>query len=217
MEGIQMAQMLADLSDINAAEARAAKALVNANKHLTSEPSSPTGIPTIHEMHQVTGATHSDSHLAPPKRPVDMVRSESSDGRTGRNGSPHSYPIFHHRRMLTSPPMSRCASATPSIPGTPRRELEVSLEPVGVFFPPRSRLELWLTGARPWQDDDADKAATIMRLYEIRAKLRQHHDNDALSRAREKIAALAEKQRLHQQQQGATSPGLDEDKHSPHD
>jgi hypothetical protein len=190
MEGIQMAQMLADLSDINAAEARAAKALVNANKHLTSEPSSPTGIPTIHEMHQVTGATHSDSHLAPPKRPVDMVRSESSDGRTGRNGSPHSYPIFHHRRMLTSPPMSRCASATPSIPGTPRRELE---------------------------DDDADKAATIMRLYEIRAKLRQHHDNDALSRAREKIAALAEKQRLHQQQQGATSPGLDEDKHSPHD
>jgi hypothetical protein len=171
MDALQLAQVLADLSSLaEAQEAAAAKNLVNSNKkheteHVAARPPPPpsTSAP----------ATHSEVHgmLAPPKRPAAMVRSESSEGISARTASPYASSLFHHRRMFTSPPMSRCSSATPSIPGTPRREPE---------------------------HDEHDKAAMIMALYSLRAKL-NNPDNTALNKARDKIAAIAEGQRLQEQ------------------
>ena len=46
-------------------------------------------------------------------------------------------------------------------------------------------------------DDDLERASTLMALYDIRAKLKQQ-DNQSLSKAREKINALAAKQQAHQ-------------------
>jgi hypothetical protein len=42
-------------------------------------------------------------------------------------------------------------------------------------------------------EGDIDRAATLMALYDIRAKLKQQ-DNTSLAKAREKIAALAARQ-----------------------
>ncbi|KAI5466304.1 hypothetical protein BGZ63DRAFT_420800 [Mariannaea sp. PMI_226] len=72
------------------------------------------------------------------------------------------------RRILISSPGSRSASAANSIPGTPRR-VDSDAE------------------------DDAERAATLIALYDIRAKLKQQ-DNSSLMRAREKINAIAAKQ-----------------------
>ncbi|KAI1203051.1 hypothetical protein F5X97DRAFT_284725 [Nemania serpens] len=70
---------------------------------------------------------------------------------------------------LFSPPLSRTNSATPwSIPGTPRGETT--------------------------SDSDVDRASTLLSLYEIRAKLKEQ-DNSSLMKAREKINALAAKQK----------------------
>lgn len=42
-------------------------------------------------------------------------------------------------------------------------------------------------------EDEVDRASTLMSLYEIRAKIKQQ-DNTSLMRAREKIQALAARQ-----------------------
>jgi hypothetical protein len=220
MDALQLAQVLADLSSLaEAQEAAAAKNLVNSNKkheteHVAARPPPPpsTSAP----------ATHSEVHgmLAPPKRPAAMVRSESSEGISARTASPYASSLFHHRRMFTSPPMSRCSSATPSIPGTPRREPEVRLleeddeeedkrghaaatpnrywasqEAVVLL---RRHDMMALTGVHAVKHDEHDKAAMIMALYSLRAKL-NNPDNTALNKARDKIAAIAEGQRLQEQ------------------
>ncbi|KAK0657207.1 hypothetical protein B0T16DRAFT_401160 [Cercophora newfieldiana] len=110
MESIQLAQMLADLSDLNAAEAQAAVALVNANKSL---PPGPTSAP--------------ESSKAPAEAPVrpgqrHHQRMGSASSIISRTASPAKFDKFG-RRILT-PPMSRTNSAQGSIPGTPRAELE---------------------------------------------------------------------------------------------
>jgi hypothetical protein len=43
-------------------------------------------------------------------------------------------------------------------------------------------------------DDDLERAATLMALYEIRAKLKDQDNSRNLSKLREKIAALHAKQ-----------------------
>ena len=63
--------------------------------------------------------------------------------------------------------MTRSSSSHGSLPGTPRRESE--------------------------NEDEVDRASTLMSLYEIRAKIKQQ-DNSSLMRAREKIQALAARQ-----------------------
>ncbi|KAJ2990211.1 hypothetical protein NUW58_g3069 [Xylaria curta] len=76
-------------------------------------------------------------------------------------------------RRIFSPPLSRTNSATPSsIPGTPRGDHAA--------------------------DSDVDRAASLLSLYEIRAKLKEQ-DNSSLIKAREKINALAAKQQQQQQ------------------
>ncbi|KAK0731253.1 hypothetical protein B0H67DRAFT_478506 [Lasiosphaeris hirsuta] len=111
MESIQLAQMLADLSDLNAAqEAHAAVALVNANKSLDA-----TSAP--HSL--ADPSKHLDSApVRPGQRHHQRVNSTSSI--ISRTASPAKFDKFG-RRILT-PPLSRTNSAQGSIPGTPRRE-----------------------------------------------------------------------------------------------
>ncbi|KAM0280395.1 hypothetical protein ACHAQH_004109 [Verticillium albo-atrum] len=116
MESLQMAQMLADLSSLNATEPSAAAALVTANK-------------AIQKVEQ-------DSHSLAPRRPSDDLRraqSAQSYPRASATGtsSPASGsgaatgPARHDkfgRRILMSPPLTRTNSAQGSVPGTPRRD-----------------------------------------------------------------------------------------------
>ncbi|KAK0618514.1 hypothetical protein B0T17DRAFT_341545 [Bombardia bombarda] len=110
MESIQLAQMLADLSDLNAAqEAQAAVALVNANKNAAS--AGPTAADAA--------ARHMDP---PPVRPGQRhhQRVNSSSSIISRTASPAKFDKLGRR--LYTPPLSRTNSAQGSIPGTPRKE-----------------------------------------------------------------------------------------------
>lgn len=89
-----MAQMLADISDLSAADARAAAALVNANKNLPTDPPLPS---------QAQGQTDSTK----PSR----ASSSTPAARLDQLG----------RRVLT-PPLTRTNSNQNSMPGTPRGE-----------------------------------------------------------------------------------------------
>ncbi|KAI0164937.1 hypothetical protein GGR57DRAFT_218137 [Xylariaceae sp. FL1272] len=99
MEALQLAQMLADLNDLQAAQdQKSAKALVSANKTLdVKDPSQP-----LSQTHHKRSATEG--------------RIASSAGSTSRMTDKFGRRIF-------SPPLSRTNSATPSsVPGTPRGE-----------------------------------------------------------------------------------------------
>jgi len=116
MESIQLAQMLADLSDLNAAqEAQAAVALVNANKSLSL--ATPASAPT-------SATEPLKAPTEPPVRPGQRhhQRMGSTSAIISRTASPAKFDKFA-RRILT-PPMSRTNSTQGSIPGTPRAELE---------------------------------------------------------------------------------------------
>ena len=146
MESIQLAQMLADLSDLNAAvrpalvrcssdqlwflrlvrhssseymilisvqESHAAVALVNANKTTTADSNSPAEqLPTRPGLrhHKRTGSGGSAA--------------STGSSFMSRTASPAKFDKYG-RRLLT-PPNTRTNSAYGSIPGTPRRESEVS-------------------------------------------------------------------------------------------
>ncbi|KAL2155113.1 hypothetical protein VTH82DRAFT_3789 [Thermothelomyces myriococcoides] len=160
MESIQLAQMLADLSDLNAAESHAANALVNANKAGSTSTAADSG-------------SSSDQRPARPSLRHHKRTGSSGSAASGsssfisRTASPARFDKYG-RRLLT-PPNTRTNSAYGSIPGTPRRESEPT-------------------------DDDVERANSLMTLYEIRAKLRDQHNSQNLTRLREKIAALHAKQ-----------------------
>ncbi|KAM7202163.1 hypothetical protein V8F33_002880 [Rhypophila sp. PSN 637] len=112
MESIQLAQMLADLSELNtAAENQAALNLVNANKNTTT--SAPATVPKSN----LDGSTKGPEQgpVRPGQRHHQRVGSSSLASRTN---SPAKFDTIG-RRILT-PPMSRTNSAQGSIPGTPR-------------------------------------------------------------------------------------------------
>ncbi|KAK6193604.1 chromatin modification- protein eaf6 [Pestalotiopsis sp. IQ-011] len=180
MEALQLAQMLADLNDLQAAQDQgAAKALVAANKNLERAVGSkdvPT--PTSQPQSKGAGTPAVDSRTATPA------------GRFDKLG-----------RRIFSPPMSRTNSFTPStssMPGTPRKEDVRDARPSGTCA--------FLTDTDMFNqiDGDIDRASTLLSLYEIRAKLKEQ-DNSSLMKAREKINALAAKQaqlaKQHQQSQ----------------
>ncbi|KAM5351730.1 hypothetical protein ACJ41O_004453 [Fusarium nematophilum] len=102
MESLQLSQVLADLSNLGAAEQEAAAAIVNANA-----PSKPT--------HSRSEAPASVSTSSPAthhqRRPSGLQRHWSSEGKFDKFG----------RRILVNSPSSRSGSAHNSIPGTPRR------------------------------------------------------------------------------------------------
>ncbi|KAL0939101.1 uncharacterized protein CTRU02_205711 [Colletotrichum truncatum] len=190
MESLQLAQMLADLSSLNAAEPNAAAALVTANKAIETVEKSGTGI---------TAPTAT-------KRPTDELRRAHSS-QTSRPGTGTATPVrvdkFGRRIMMSPPALSRSNSAQGSIPGTPKGGSDV-----WIFAPissPQQRLydqSKTYIGVVEQGEDDLDRASTLMALYEIRAKLKQQ-DSSSLMKAREKIADLAQRQQQQQQQGGS--------------
>ncbi|KAK4129289.1 hypothetical protein N657DRAFT_639881 [Parathielavia appendiculata] len=173
MESIQLAQMLADLSDLHAAhDSQAARALVNASKSLptssqstsSAEPSKPPEpIPSRPGLrnHKRTGSTGSQASTA--------------SSFMSRTASPAKFDKYGRR--IATPPNTRTNSAYGSIPGTPRRDSEQ-------------------------MDDDVDRANTLMALYEIRAKLKDQDSSRNLSKLREKVAALHAKQMQAEKKDG---------------
>ncbi|KAJ0313708.1 hypothetical protein COL5a_003369 [Colletotrichum fioriniae] len=198
MESLQLAQMLADLSSLNAAEPNAAAALVTANK----------AIQTVEK----TNANPAAPGL--PRRPTDELRRvhthSSQTSRTGTGtASPARVDKFGRRIMMSPPALSRSNSAQGSIPGTPKRDSDVrSTTTTTLQHQPQplgTGQRAYVMGAEQ-AEDDMDRASTLMALYEIRAKLKQQ-DNSSLMKAREKIADLAARQ---QQQQTTATPGKKE-------
>ncbi|CAJ2501824.1 Uu.00g046770.m01.CDS01 [Anthostomella pinea] len=99
MEALQMAQMLADLNDLQAAQDQSAsKALVGANKTLDQK--NQLQVPQPQERNHRRSATES--------RVISSTSGRSLSDKFG-------YRIF-------TPPLTRNNSSTPSCPGTPRGE-----------------------------------------------------------------------------------------------
>ncbi|KAK2612466.1 hypothetical protein QQS21_001570 [Conoideocrella luteorostrata] len=99
MESLQLSQVLADLSNLGAAEPEAAAAIVNVK------------VPSIKIEQQSSPTSNPQSA---PQRPSTMKRSWSSE--------PGVPPRFDKlgRRILVNPSGSRTGSAANSTPGTPR-------------------------------------------------------------------------------------------------
>lgn len=153
MESLQLSQVLADLSNLGAAEPEAAAAIVSANIPVVQ-----ITRPRLDDPTNSASASASPSHQL---RPSGLQRAWSSDTKFDKFG----------RRILINSP-SRSGSAANSIPGTPRR------------------------GDSDFEDE-ADRASTLIALYDIRSKLKQQ-DNSSLVKAREKINAIAAKQQAQQ-------------------
>lgn len=208
MESIQLAQMLADLSDLNAAvrrepfvcdayirvtdalpqqESQAALALVNANKTSTTTSASSESTKPSEHLHSRPDLRHHQRR--------GSAGSAGSGSFISRTASPAKFDKYG-RRILT-PPNTRTNSAYGSIPGTPRRDAEVSTI-ILISFTPVIFLSMnqVLKRAR-WRDqqieEDVERANSLMALYEIRAKLKDQ-DNRSLNKLREKIDALHARQ-----------------------
>ncbi|OAA54751.1 hypothetical protein SPI_08622 [Niveomyces insectorum RCEF 264] len=205
MESLQLAQMLADLSDLDAAVRRrekkekkkiemnpgAAHALVHANAdtHTTTA----AGVAAATEPVTTTprqSATPTSIHASHHRR---VSSSSALAGHTSASPAPgfghgsglpaaarsstgtHTPFDSYLGRRLLTPPITRSSSSHGSLPGTPR-------------------------GADA--DFDVERASSLMALYELRAKLKQYNDGNSLRQAREKVAALSARQpHQHQHQQ----------------
>lgn len=118
MESLQLSQVLADLSNLGAAEPEAAAAIVSAN----------TTITTIRQTDDITSAPSSTTLQVPQsqQRPSALTRSWSTEA-----GQPKL--DKYGRRILANTPGSRSGSTATSTPGTPRHgastaDLDADLE-----------------------------------------------------------------------------------------
>ncbi|PKS06609.1 hypothetical protein jhhlp_007358 [Lomentospora prolificans] len=106
MEGLQLAQMLADLSSLNATEPAAASSLLNASNAVDA---------AIENIETGKGRVEEQRQQQPPDRPgvrravSSMSSTTSGSGRFDKFG----------RRVLGSQPPSRSNSAAATAPGTP--------------------------------------------------------------------------------------------------
>ncbi|KAF4966997.1 hypothetical protein FZEAL_10585 [Fusarium zealandicum] len=170
MESIQLSQVLADLSNLGAAEPEAAAAIVSANvpsRSSHARPEAPTSA--------------GSAAAANPRRPSGLQRHWSSETKFDKFG----------RRILINSPGSHTGSAGNSCPGTPRRaESDVRRSP-------RQGMDTVADKTTTQFEDDVDRASTLIALYDIRSKIKQQ-DNSSLLRAREKINALAARQQAQQ-------------------
>ncbi|KAM3512289.1 hypothetical protein MY11210_004073 [Beauveria gryllotalpidicola] len=104
MESLQLSQVLADLSNLGAAEPQAAAAIINAN------------VPNVRSESANESPT-SQSQQQPPQqqRPPAIRRNWSTE----QAGLPK-FDKLGRRILISSPNISRPSSNTNSIPGTPR-------------------------------------------------------------------------------------------------
>ncbi|TQV99825.1 hypothetical protein V2A60_005256 [Cordyceps javanica] len=103
MESLQLSQVLADLSNLGAAEPQAAAAIVNAN------------VPIVRpDLAGESSTSHPHQQQQQP-RPPAMRRHWSTE----QSGLPK-FDKLGRRILISSPNLSRPSSNTNSIPGTPR-------------------------------------------------------------------------------------------------
>ncbi|OAA74022.1 hypothetical protein ISF_00923 [Cordyceps fumosorosea ARSEF 2679] len=102
MESLQLSQVLADLSNLGAAEPQAAAAIVNAN------------VPIVRPEPVNESSTSTPQQQQPPRAPA-MRRHWSNE----QAGLPK-FDKLGRRILVSSPNLSRPSSNTNSIPGTPR-------------------------------------------------------------------------------------------------
>ncbi|KAF9779692.1 hypothetical protein IL306_001599 [Fusarium sp. DS 682] len=175
MESLQLSQVLADLSNIGAADPGAAEAIVSANNpsntsytrvEVTAAATAPSSIPTTNQ-----------------RRPTGLQRHWSSE----------KFDKFG-RRILS--PGSHSGSAVNSSPGTPRRG-ESDVRQPHQPSPPRRSRDMGTDRTTTQFEEDLERASTLMQLYDIRSKIKQQ-DNSSLLRAREKVNAIAARQQAQQ-------------------
>ncbi|CAK7232501.1 hypothetical protein SBRCBS47491_008292 [Sporothrix bragantina] len=173
METLQLAQMLADLSDLDAAEPRAAHAIVSANTTITTTTSAASSTTvTTQSTTAITSPPAQSSAKSLQHRRVSSSSALSSGASGSRNGGTSTpFDSYLGRRLLT-PPITRSSSSHGSMPGTPRGNDA---------------------------DSDVDRASSLMALHDLRAKLKQYNDSNSLRQAREKVAALSGRQQTSSQ------------------
>ncbi|KAI0539946.1 hypothetical protein GGR58DRAFT_193556 [Xylaria digitata] len=144
MEALQLAQMMADLNDLQAAQDQnAAKALVSANKTLDSQDQLKTQ--TRHQRSATEDRTASPSTVS---RLTDK-----------------------YGRRIFSPPLSRTNSATPSsIPGTPRGEHATDSD----VDRASTLLSLYEIRAKLKEQDNSSLMKAREKINALAAKQQQH-------------------------------------------
>ncbi|KAM0554129.1 hypothetical protein ACHAPJ_006928 [Fusarium lateritium] len=175
MESLQLSQVLADLSNIGAADPGAAEAIVSANNPSHSSYTRTDAAATVPTS---SPATH------PQRRPTGLQRHWSSEGKFDKFG----------RRILS--PGSHSGSNGNSSPGTPRRG-ESDVRHSRQQSPPRLSWDLGTDRPVIQFEEDLERASTLMQLYDIRSKIKQQ-DNSSLIKAREKVNAIAARQQAQQ-------------------
>jgi len=108
MESLQLSQVLADLSNLGAAEPEAAAAIVSANAQ-------PTNANTAAPRSDSNAPTSSATLQVPSQRPSALARSWSTDPSAPKVDK-------YGRRILINTPSSRSGSTGSSTPGTPRHD-----------------------------------------------------------------------------------------------
>ncbi|KAH6634090.1 hypothetical protein B0J18DRAFT_415271 [Chaetomium sp. MPI-SDFR-AT-0129] len=145
-----------------------AQMLADLNELSTAESQAAVKVVTVNKANSSPAPVDADKPAEQLQRPA--LRGSGGSGASGgssfisRTASPAKFDKYG-RRILT-PPNTRSNSTYGSIPGTPK----------------------------PEADDDVSQASSLMALYEIRAKLKDHDTNRNLSKLREKIDALHAKQ-----------------------
>ncbi|KAH6659963.1 hypothetical protein BKA67DRAFT_34218 [Truncatella angustata] len=157
MEALQLAQMLADLNDLQAADQGAAKALVAANKNLEHAAAKDMLTPGSRSQSQSQSQSHTKGAGTPP---LDSSRIASPGSKFDKLG----------RRMFT-PPLSRNNSHTPSsasIPGTPGKE-----ETGGDISRATTLLSLYEIRAKLKEQDNSSLQKAREKINALAAKQQQ--------------------------------------------
>lgn len=114
MESIQLAQMLADISNLSAADKKAAATLLDANK-------------ALNQQAQQAQPPNQNDGLKPPAPTAGASRASSSSVSNNR--------LDKFGRRILTPPMTRTNSTQGSTPGTPRSS---DVSPLTLFALARS-------------------------------------------------------------------------------
>lgn len=152
MESLQLAQMLADLSDLNAAEPQAATALVSA-KHTLSQVSTPVD----HGNFKPPAPEHRN-HQRVQSASIPMARTSSA----GK--------FDNFSRRLLTPPITRSNSSQGSAPGTPRRESETHPPTEGDLDRASTLMALYDIRAKLKQQDNTSMMKAREKIAALAAK-----------------------------------------------
>lgn len=168
MESLQLSQVLADLSNLGAAEPEAAAAIVTANTNIVHATHPQTEVSTPIITNSTTSTT------AHQTRPSGLSRHWSSEGKFDKFG----------RRILINSPSSRSGSAANSIPGTPRRvdsDYEDDVDRASTL------IALYDIRSKIKQQDNSSLIRAREKINALAAKQQAYHAAEANMKAAEQL------------------------------